>query len=324
MLAGRLPLEHLRAHEGRRARHRRRRTGPALGETGVFALTLPEPAGTGLGHGRRGRRLRRAGPGTRPGSARRHVPGRGAPAWSTGAADGRGAGRRAHCAATRARPGGASGRRSTRCSSSDEPTARPSCCPRRPAAAPRQMAHPLDPLTPLWRLDALPFGGAVAGDDGRLLARRRAAHGGAAGRPRGRRARPGRGLRQGAPAVRQAHRVASRRSSTCAPTCWCGPRWPAPRCTPRPAWPTRPTSRRRRPRRRGARRGQLLVRSVVGRQAAGRRGGARSTPGPPSRSTAAWGSPGRCRCTSTSSGRVCSSTTFGPPAERAPRSSAYA
>lgn len=48
MLAGRLPLEHIRAAEGAE-----RTIGAddwaALGETGVFALTLPEPAGTGLG-----------------------------------------------------------------------------------------------------------------------------------------------------------------------------------------------------------------------------------------------------------------------------------
>ena len=48
MVAGRLPLEHLRAREGDD-----RAIGDddwaALGETGVFALTLPEPAGTGLG-----------------------------------------------------------------------------------------------------------------------------------------------------------------------------------------------------------------------------------------------------------------------------------
>ena len=47
MVAGRLPLEHLRAREGQE-----RAIGAddwlALGETGVFALTLPEPAGTGL------------------------------------------------------------------------------------------------------------------------------------------------------------------------------------------------------------------------------------------------------------------------------------
>ena len=47
MLAGRLPLEHLRAREGD-ARAVSDEDWTALGETGVFALTLPEPAGTGL------------------------------------------------------------------------------------------------------------------------------------------------------------------------------------------------------------------------------------------------------------------------------------
>jgi alkylation response protein AidB-like acyl-CoA dehydrogenase len=48
MLAGRLPLEHLRAQEGAEAAIS---AGDwlALGETGVFALTLPEPEGVGLG-----------------------------------------------------------------------------------------------------------------------------------------------------------------------------------------------------------------------------------------------------------------------------------
>ena len=48
MIAGRLPLEHVRAAEG--AEHAIGADDwAALGETGVFALTLPEPAGTGLG-----------------------------------------------------------------------------------------------------------------------------------------------------------------------------------------------------------------------------------------------------------------------------------
>ncbi len=47
MVAGRLPLEHLRAREGD-ARAISDEDWSALGETGVFALTLPEPAGTGL------------------------------------------------------------------------------------------------------------------------------------------------------------------------------------------------------------------------------------------------------------------------------------
>src|ERR1700691_6607780 len=48
MVAGRLPLDHLRAREGD-ARAIAANDWAALGETGVFALTLPEPAGTGLG-----------------------------------------------------------------------------------------------------------------------------------------------------------------------------------------------------------------------------------------------------------------------------------
>jgi alkylation response protein AidB-like acyl-CoA dehydrogenase len=47
MLAGRLPLQRIRAREG----HERvidADDWAALGDTGVFALTLPEPAGTGL------------------------------------------------------------------------------------------------------------------------------------------------------------------------------------------------------------------------------------------------------------------------------------
>jgi alkylation response protein AidB-like acyl-CoA dehydrogenase len=48
MLAGRLPLEHLREREGDELAISAS-DWQALGETGVFALTLPEPAGTGLG-----------------------------------------------------------------------------------------------------------------------------------------------------------------------------------------------------------------------------------------------------------------------------------
>jgi Acyl-CoA dehydrogenase, C-terminal domain len=37
-----------------------------------------------------------------------------------------------------------------------------------PVGAARRVEHPLDPLTPLWLLDSLPFGGAVADIEGRL------------------------------------------------------------------------------------------------------------------------------------------------------------
>ena len=47
MLAGRLPLERIRAREGEE-RVVDADDWAALGDTGVFALTLPEPAGTGL------------------------------------------------------------------------------------------------------------------------------------------------------------------------------------------------------------------------------------------------------------------------------------
>jgi alkylation response protein AidB-like acyl-CoA dehydrogenase len=48
MLEGALPLEHLRRHEGA-ARVMDAADWALLGETGVFALTRPEPEGTGLG-----------------------------------------------------------------------------------------------------------------------------------------------------------------------------------------------------------------------------------------------------------------------------------
>ena len=47
MLAGRLPLQRIRAREGEE-RVMDADDWAALGDTGVFALTLPEPAGTGL------------------------------------------------------------------------------------------------------------------------------------------------------------------------------------------------------------------------------------------------------------------------------------
>ncbi len=48
MLAGRLPLEQLRAREGADVAITDAHWS-ALGETGVFSLTLPEPVGVGLG-----------------------------------------------------------------------------------------------------------------------------------------------------------------------------------------------------------------------------------------------------------------------------------
>ena len=47
MVAGRLPLQRIRAREGEE-RVISAEDWAALGDTGVFSLTLPEPAGTGL------------------------------------------------------------------------------------------------------------------------------------------------------------------------------------------------------------------------------------------------------------------------------------
>ena len=72
MLAGRLPLERA-AREGAE-RGLEAEDWAALGETGVFSLTLPEPGGHRPGPGRCQRRLRGARAGARAGSAGGHVP----------------------------------------------------------------------------------------------------------------------------------------------------------------------------------------------------------------------------------------------------------
>jgi alkylation response protein AidB-like acyl-CoA dehydrogenase len=164
MVAGRLPLEHLRAREG----HEHAvdaRDWAALGETGVFSLTLPEPAGTGLGladatvvYEELGRAL---------------VPG---PLVGTFLAAGRGVGDGAaegraqvgvHCAG---RPGPVL---VEHLGSLDAllvlaPDAPAQVLAPAPTGGARRIEHPLDPLTPLWRLGALPFGGSLPGDGGGL------------------------------------------------------------------------------------------------------------------------------------------------------------
>jgi alkylation response protein AidB-like acyl-CoA dehydrogenase len=165
MVAGRLPLDHLRAREGD-TRAISVEDWTALGETGVFALTLPEPAGTGLSMAEAvvvfeelGRALvpgplvgtflaARAGmvEGAAAGMAQvgAHCTGAGPvlvehlgslDALLVFAADGRGP-------ATLLAPVSVSG--ATR------------------------VDAPLDPLTPLWCLDALPAGRPVPGDGGSL------------------------------------------------------------------------------------------------------------------------------------------------------------
>jgi alkylation response protein AidB-like acyl-CoA dehydrogenase len=164
MVEGRLPLEKLRAREGDE-----HAIGPrewaALGETGVFALTLAEPHGTGLGLAdatvvfeELGRSLV---PGPLVGTFLAAVAG-----VTVGAAEGR-TQVGVHCAG---RPGPVlvdhlGSLDALLVLASDAPAQLVSPAP---VGGARRVEHPLDPLTPLWRLDAIPFGGVVAGDDGRL------------------------------------------------------------------------------------------------------------------------------------------------------------
>jgi alkylation response protein AidB-like acyl-CoA dehydrogenase len=165
VISGRLPLERLRTREGEEhAVHPD--DWAALGETGVFALTLPEPAGTGLGMTDAVVVFEELGRALVPGplvgtflAARQEL--------VEGAAEGRvqvgvyAAGRGPapvlveHLAALDA----------LLLVSDDGP---PQLVTPAPTGGARRMREPLDPLTPLWRLDTLPFGGAVEDDGGRM------------------------------------------------------------------------------------------------------------------------------------------------------------
>jgi alkylation response protein AidB-like acyl-CoA dehydrogenase len=168
MLAGRLPLERIRAREGAE-----RTIGAddwaALGETGVFALTLPEPAGTGLGLADAAvvfEELGRAlvpGPlvGTFLAAAGGLVPG----APEGRAMVGLSVGRRGtpwmteHLSSLDAAlslPGGDLGEGTSLVTSI------------RDAAGAQRVADPLDPLTPLWQQAELPPGDPL-GDAGPRL-----------------------------------------------------------------------------------------------------------------------------------------------------------
>jgi alkylation response protein AidB-like acyl-CoA dehydrogenase len=164
MVAGRLPLERLRAREGAE-----QAIGDddwaALGETGVFALTLPEPAGTGLSMAEAVVVFEELG--------RPLVPG---PLVGTflaaraGLVEGAAAGRTqvgVHCA-------GAGPVLVEHLGSLDallvftagEGRSAQLVAPV-PTAGATRVDAPLDPLTPLWRVDALPAGEPVA-DGGSL------------------------------------------------------------------------------------------------------------------------------------------------------------
>ncbi len=169
MVAGRLPLERIRAREGDE-----RTAGAddwaALGETGVFSLTLPEPAGTGLGLADAAvvfEELGRAlvpGPlvGTFLAASADLVPGAaegralvgvclgdGGPPWLVehlSSLD----------AAFHLPGGGLGGGRSLLTTIRDAPTA-------------QRVAAPLDPLTPLWQLSQLPAGRPLEDPERRLF-----------------------------------------------------------------------------------------------------------------------------------------------------------
>ena len=170
MVAGRLPLEHLRANEGA-AQAMGAADWAVLGETGIFGLTLPEPEGTGLGLSdavvvfeQLGRALV---PGPLVGTFLAASDG-----LIEGSADGR-AQVGLHCAG----PGPilvehlssldgllvlpAYDRRSTPRLLSPAPAA--------DAAGTIRVAAPLDPLTPLWRLESLPAGEPVADAAGHMM-----------------------------------------------------------------------------------------------------------------------------------------------------------
>ena len=161
MLAGRLPLEHLRAREG----HERAITADdwaALGETGVFALTLPEPTGTGLGLAEAAVVFEELGRGLVPGPLVGTFL-----AASAGVLEGAAEGRAQVGVHTAGRPGpvlvehlGALDALLVLDDDGPGQLLTPA-----PVGGARHVAHPLDPLTPLWRLEALPFGGSVADAD---------------------------------------------------------------------------------------------------------------------------------------------------------------
>jgi len=164
MVTGRLPLDRLRTRE-----NDDRAIGEddwaALGETGVFALTLPEPAGTGLAMAEAVVVFEELGRALVPGplvgtflAARAGL--------VEGAADGRA---QVGVHATRAEPVLVEHLGSLHALlvlPGDGASAR--LLAPAPSAGATRLDSPLDPLTPLWRLDALPGGEPVPGDDGSL------------------------------------------------------------------------------------------------------------------------------------------------------------
>jgi alkylation response protein AidB-like acyl-CoA dehydrogenase len=164
MVEGRLPLERLRAREGDEHTIGAREWAD-LGETGVFALTLPEPEGSGLGLADATVVFEELGRALVPGPLVGTFLAAGA-----GVADGAAQGKAqvgVHCAG---RPGPVL---VEHLGSLDAllvlaPDAPAQVVSPAPVGGARRVEHPLDPLTPLWLLGALPFGGSLPDDDGRL------------------------------------------------------------------------------------------------------------------------------------------------------------
>ena len=170
MLAGRLPLEHLRAREGD-ARAISDDDWAALGETGVFALTLPEPAGTGLTMAEAVLVFEELGRALVPGPlVGTFLAARGG--LVEGAAEG-GVQVGVHCRGTGPGPGPVLvehlGSLDALLVVAGEGDGAAQLLAPAPTAGAVRVDAPLDPLTPLWRLDALPPGAPVADDDGSLF-----------------------------------------------------------------------------------------------------------------------------------------------------------
>ncbi len=164
MVAGRLPLERVRTREGAE-RVAEATDWQALGETGVFSLTLPEPDGTGLGLAEATVVFEELG--------RALVPG---PLVGTflaavaGAVEGAAEGAVQVGTLCAGRPGPVlvehlGSLDALLVLAADGP---PQLLAPAPTGGARHLAHALDPLTPMWRLDALPFGGTLADDGGGL------------------------------------------------------------------------------------------------------------------------------------------------------------
>ena len=299
MVAGRLPLDRLRAREGD-ASAIAADDWAALGETGVFALTLPEPAGTGLSMAEAVVVFEELGRALVPGplvgtflAARAGV--------VEGAAEGR-AQVGVHCR-------GAGPDLIEHLGSldallvfmGDGPATLLDIVALLTADGTARVDTPLDPLTPLWRVDSVPAGEPVPGDDlwrdGALLtAALQIGHAAEAldlavayakerqqfGTPIGSfqavkhmcadmlvRAEVARAAVHAAACLADAPDVVDTEAAVagCTPASW----WTGPSAAPS-CWPTKPRS---------------------------------ATPGRPFRSTGAWASRGRCRCTCISSGRGC-------------------